>query len=131
MSQIMIVEYVISFTVLFIQILGLILLYRQKNLSRNKNQIYLLIALCHTASILADSKLLNLVKSLPRELLWFLEIYFGIIYHFFMVLFTKVRFLVFYLRIKYPIYFTSKKFLKIIYTIDTSVSSDSGCFIFV
>ena len=117
MSQIIIVEYVLSFTVLFIQILGLILLHRQKNRSRNKNQIYLLIALCDTASILAALKLLNLIKSLPRELLWFSEIYFGILYHFFMVLFTTDRFLVFYLTIKYPIYLTSKKLLKIIYMI--------------
>ena len=78
----------------------------------------MLIALCHTASILAALKLLNLIKSLPRELLWFSEIYFGILYHFFMVLFTTDRFLVFfYLTIKYPIYLTSKKLLKIIYMI--------------
>ena len=117
MSQIMIVEYALSSIVSFIQILGLTLLYRQRNSSRNKNQIYLLIALCHTASTLAALKLLNLIESLPKELLWFSEMYFGILYNFFMVLFTTDRFLVFYLTIKYPIYFTSKKLLKIIYTI--------------
>ena len=113
----MIVELVLSFTVLFIQILGLILLYRQKNRSKNKNQIYLLIAICHTASILAVLTILNPIKSLPKELLWFPEIYFRILYHVFMTLFTLDRFLVFYLTIKYPIYCTPKKLLKIIYTV--------------
>ena len=112
----MIVELVLSFTVLFIQILGLILLYRQKNRSKN-NQIYLLIAICHTASILAVLTILNPIKSLPKELLWFPEIYFRILYHVFMTLFTLDRFLVFYLTIKYPIYCTPKKLLKIIYTV--------------
>ena len=113
----MIVELVLSFTVLFIQILGLILLYRQKTRSKNKNQIYLLIAICHTASILAVLTILNPIKSLPKELLWFPEIYFRILYHVFMTLFTLDRFLVFYLTIKYPIYCTPKKLLKIIYTV--------------
>ena len=117
MPHIMIVEYVLCSVVLFTQILGLRLLYRQKNLSRNKNQIYLLIALCHTASILAVLMILNLVKLSPTELLWFPEIYLRILYHVFMVLFTLDRFLVFYLAIKYPIYCTSKKLLKIIYTV--------------
>ena len=117
MPHIMIVEYVLCYVVLFTQILGLRLLNRQKNLSRNKNQIYLLIALCHTASILAVLRIVNLVKLSPTELLHFSEIYFGILYHVFMVLFTLDRFLIFYLTIKYPIYCTSKKLLKIIYTV--------------
>ena len=116
MPDIMIVEYVLCFAVLFIQILALLILYRQKTLSRNKNQIYLLIALCHTASILAFLKILNLVKLSPTELLWFSEICVRILYHVFMALFTLDRFLVFYLTIKYTIYCTSKKLLKIIYT---------------
>ena len=117
MPHIMIVEYVLCSVVLFIQILGLRLLYRQKSLSRNKNQIYLLIALCHTATILAVLRILNLAKLLPTELLWFPEIYFRIFYHVLMVLFTLDRFLVFYFAIKYPLYCTSKKLLKIINTV--------------
>ena len=117
MPHIMIVEYVLCSVVLFIQILGLRLLYRQKSLSRNKNQIYLLIALCHTATILAVLRILNLAKLLPTELLWFPEIYFRIFYHVLMVLFTLDRFLVFYFAIKYPLYCTSKKLLKIIYIV--------------
>ena len=119
MPHIMIVEFVLCSVVLFIQILGLLLLYRQKTLSRNKNQIYLLITLCHTASILAFLRILEVVKLSPTELLHFSEIYFGILYHAFMVLFTFDRFLVFYLTIKYSIYCTSKKLLKIIYTVVT------------
>ena len=75
----------------------------------------MLIALCHTAKILAVLRIL--AKLLPTELLWFPEIYFRISYHVSMVLFTLDCFLVFYFAIKYPLYCTSKKLLKIIYIV--------------
>lgn len=101
MSQLLIVRYVLCSAVLFIQVLGLLILYRQKNMSRNKDQIYLLVALCQTESILAVlsiphlGKMLQFLK-LPVEILWFSETYFAILNYFFMVLLTMDRFLVFF-----------------------------------
>lgn len=122
MSQLLIMRYVLCSAVLFIHILGLLILYRQKYLSRNKNQIYLLIALCQTESIIAVlsiphlGKLLKFLK-LHVEILWFSEKYFAILNYFFMVLLTLDRFLVFYFTMKYPIYCTLKKLLKILYMV--------------
>ena len=58
---------------------------------------------------------LNL-ELLPNLLRFCTEIYLAIIYYFFMILLILDRFLVFYLNLKYTVYCTPKKLLKIVYS---------------
>ena len=117
MSTFLILGYALCSTALFFQIVGLILLHRRKNHSRNKNQIYLLIALFHTKSAYLARSILYFIILSSVELLWCLDIYLVILYYFFMIMLTLDRFLAFYWNIKYPIYFRPKKLLKILYSI--------------
>ena len=117
MTWFLILEYILCPVVLLIQILGLILLYRRKRLLRNKNQIYILIALCHTESVFVILSTLYLFQLAPLRVTTLLEKYLSVLYYSFMVLLTSDRFLVFYLNMKYPIYCTPKKLLKIIFSV--------------
>ena len=117
MSTFLILGYALCSTALFFQIVGLILLHWRKSHSRNKNQIYLLIALFHTESAYLARSILYFIILSSVELLWCLDIYLVILYYFFMIMLTLDRFLAFYWNIKYPIYFRPKKLLKILYSI--------------
>ena len=117
MTWFLILEYVLCPIVLLIQILGLILLYRRKQISRNKNQIYILIALCHTESTFAILSTLYMFQLAPLRVTTLLEKYLSVLYYSFMILLTSDRFLVFYLNMKYPVYCTPRKLLKIIISV--------------
>ena len=117
MTWFLILEYVLCPIVLLIQILGLILLYRRKQISRNKNQIYILIALCHTESTFAMLSTLYMFQLAPLRVTTLLEKYLSVLYYSFMILLTSDRFLIFYLNMKYPIYCTPRKLLKIIISV--------------
>ena len=117
MTWFLILEYVLCPVVLLIQMLGLILLYRRKQLSRNKNQIYILIALCHTESAFAILSTLYMFQVAPLRVTTLLEKYLSVLYYSFMILLTSDRFFVFYLSMKYPIYCTPRKLLKIIISV--------------
>ena len=97
--------------------LGIAYRYRQNIFTRHTNQIYLLIAFMSYKKHLAVLRIPHLAKLLPMELSWFLIIYFAILCHFFMIMLTLDRFLVFYFTIKYPIYCTSEKPLKTLYIV--------------
>ena len=116
MLKLLVLEYVISFTATCVHILAITLLYRRKNHSRLKNQIYLLIGLCHTESMFIIRSVALTLQLLPNLLRYCTEIYLAIIYYFFMILLILDRFLVFYLNLKYVVYCTPKKLLKIIYS---------------
>ena len=124
--------YIFDFTwctiVLIVHVNTLILLYRRKNYSRNKNQIYSLIALCHTESMFAvKSILFGIVATTENSVVWvnnfivwfarFLHSYVIILYYFFMILLTLDRFMIFYFNMRYPFYCTGRTMLKSIYTI--------------
>ena len=85
---------------------------------RNRNQAHILMALFHTESAFAVFNILHMFPLLLCRVASILEIYFSMfcnIYSF-MVLFVSDRFLVFYLNMKYPIFCTPKKMLKIIFS---------------
>ena len=114
--------------VLIVHINTLILLYRRKNYSRNKNQIYSLIALCHTESMFAVKIILFGIAATTETsvvlandfILWFgrfLHFYAIILYYFFMILLTLDRFMIFYFNMRYSFYCTARTMLKSIYTI--------------
>ena len=114
--------------VLVVHIYALILLYRRKHIARNKNQIFLLKALCQTESTYAVKNILHVtVVLLNTELIWlvdfivwfsrFLSICISILYHCFMSFLTLDRFLIFYLNFKYPVSLTSRKVAKCIYAV--------------
>ena len=114
--------------VLIVHINTLILLYRRKNYSRNKNQIYSLIALCHTESMFAVKIILFGIAATTETsvvlandfILWFgrfLHLYAIILYYFFMILLTLDRFMIFYFNMRYSFYCTARTMLKSIYTI--------------
>ena len=116
MFKLLTLEYAVSFTAICVHILAIILLYRRKNYSRSKNQIYLLIGLCHTDSMFVMRSVALTLKLLPNLLRYCTELYLAIIYYFFMILLVLDRFLVCYLYLKYTVYCTPKKLLKIIYS---------------
>ena len=107
MSTFLILEYAsCSTTALFVQIVGLIFLYRPKIPS----------PLFHTESACLTRSILYFIIS-PVDLLWCLDIYLAKLYYFFMMMLTLDRLLDFYWNIKYSIYFRPKKLLKILYSI--------------
>ena len=100
-----------------VQVLGLILLYRRRKVSRNRNQRYILIGLWLTESAFRIFNIFYLFALLPRWIINILETYLSVLYYSFMILLTSDRFLVFYLNMKYPIHCTSKKLLKIFFSV--------------
>ena len=116
MAWFLILHYVLCPVALFVQILGLILLYQRNILTRNTNQIYTLIALCHTGNAFVVFSIIYVFQLLSSWVTTILEKYLSILSYSFMILLTSDRFLVFYLNMKYPIYCTPKKFLKIIFS---------------
>ena len=100
-----------------VQVLGLILLYRRRKVSRNRNQRYILIRLWLTESAFGIFNIFYLFTLLPRWVINIFETYLSVLYYSFMILLTSDRFLVFYLNMKYPIHCTSKKLLKIFFSV--------------
>ena len=117
MAWFLILQYILCPVALLVQLLGLILLYWRRQLSRNRNQIYILIGLCHTESALAIFNILRMFELLPSRVIIIFEIYISILYYSFMILLTSDRFLVFYLNMKYPVHCTPKKLLKICFAV--------------
>ena len=117
MAWFLILQYILCPLALLVQVLGLILLYRRRQVSRNRNQIYILIGLCQTESALAIFNILYMFELLPSRVIIIFEVYISILYYSFMILLTSDRFLVFYLNMKYPIYCTPKKFLKVVFAV--------------
>ena len=117
MGWFLILHYVLIPVALFVQILGLILLYQRKVRSTNTNQVYILIALCHTGNVFAVFSILYMFQLFSTWVTTVLEKYLSILYYSFMILLTSDRFLVFYLNLKYPLYCTPKKLLKIIISV--------------
>ena len=114
--------------VLIVHASALVILYRRKNYSRNKNQIYSLIALCHTESMFAVKNILfGIAATTETSVVWVndfivwsarvLHLYSVILYYCFMILLTLDRFMIFYFNIRYSIYCTARTMLKSIYTI--------------
>ena len=102
MSTFLILEYAsCSTTALFVQIVGLIFLYRPKIPS----------PLFHTESACLTRSILYFIIS-PVDLLWCLDIYLVKLYYFFMMMLTLDRLLDFYWNIKYSIYFRPKKIIE-------------------
>ena len=117
MAWFLILDYVLCPVALFFLILVLILLYRRNQVSRISNQIFVLIGLCHTESAFVIFSILNVFQLLPHGVVIVLEIYLSILYYSFMILLTSDRFLFFYLNMKYPIFCTPKRLLKIIFSV--------------
>ena len=117
MAWFLILQYILCPLALLVQVLGLILLYRRRQVSRNRNQIYILIGLCQTESALAIFNILYMFELLPSRVIIIFEVYISILYYSFMILLTSDLFLVFYLNMKYPIYCTPKKFLKVVFAV--------------
>ena len=117
MAWFLILQYILCPLALLVQVLGLILLYRRRQVSRNRNQIYILIGLYQTESALAIFNILYMFELLPSRVIIIFEVYISILYYSFMILLTSDRFLVFYLNMKYPIYCTPKKFLKVVFAV--------------
>ena len=117
MAWFLILDYVLCPVASFLLILVLIILYGRKQVSRNRNQIFLLIGLCHTESAFAIFSILSMFQLLPHRVVIILEIYLSILYYSFMIFLTSDRFLVFYLNMKYPIFCTHKRLLKIIFSV--------------
>ena len=117
MTWFLILDYVLCPVASFLLILVLIILYRRKQVSRNRNQIFVLIGLCHTESAFAIFSILSMFQLLPPRLVIILEIYLSILYYSFMIFLTSDRFLVFYLNMKYPLFCTQKRLLKIIFSV--------------
>ena len=117
MAWFLILQYILCPLALLVQVLGLILLHRRRQVSRNRNQIYILIGLCHTESALAIFNILYMFELLPSRVIIIFEVYISILYYSFMILLTSDRFLVFYLNMKYPIYCTPKKLLKVVFAV--------------
>ena len=88
-------NYILCPLALLVQVLGLILLCRRKQVLRNRNQIYILIGLCHTESALVIFNILYMFELLPGRIIIIFEIYISILYYSFMILLTSDRFLVF------------------------------------
>ena len=117
-----IVEYIILSLIVIFQMIALTLLYRRKNCARNKNQVHLIgmlffkegfdaVFIIITKVIIVEVKLGNnlLIKILRLTI----NIVLHPTYFLIMTLITADRFLAFYLNIKYPVYVTLKKILKI------------------
>ena len=117
MAWLLIFQYILCPFAFFVQVLGLILLYRRKQVSRNRNQIYILIGLCHTESGSGVFNIFYMFALLPRWVINIFETYISILYYSFMILLTSDRFLVFYLNMKYPMHCTPKKLRKIIISV--------------
>ena len=117
MAWFLILQYILCPPALLVQVLGLILLYRRRQVSRNSNQIYILIGLCHTESVFGIFNIFYLFALLPRWVINVFETYISILYYSFMILLTSDRFLVFYLNMKYPIHCTPKKMLNIFFPV--------------
>ena len=117
MAWFLILRYILCPFASLVQVLGLISLYRRRQVSRNRNQIYILIGLCHTESALAIFNILYMFELLPSSVIIIFEVYISILYYSFMILLTSDRFLVFYLNMKYPIYCTPKKLLKVVFAV--------------
>ena len=117
MAWFLILDYVLCPVASVVMMLVLILLYRRKQASRNRNQFFVLIGLCHTESAFAICSIFSMFQLLPHRIAIILEIYLQILYYSFMILLTSDRFLVFYLSMKYPIFCTPKRLLKIIFSV--------------
>ena len=117
MGWFLISYYVLVPVALFVQMLGLILLYQRKILPRNPNQIYILIALCHTENAFAVFSISYTFQLFSTWVTTVVEKYLSILYYSYMILLTSDRFLVFYLNMKYPIYCTPGKLFKIIISV--------------
>ena len=115
MAWFLVLQYILCPFASLVQVLGLILLYRRRKVSRNRNQRYILIGLWLTESAFGIFNIFYLFALLPRWIINILETYLSVLYYSFMILLTSDRFLVFYLNMKYPIHCTSKKLLKIFF----------------
>ena len=72
-------------------------------------------ALFHSESAFAVCNILHMFPLLLCRVASILEIHFSILFYSFLMLFMSDWFLVFYLNMKYPIFCTPKKMLKIIF----------------
>ena len=103
-----------------IHIFALVLLEQHKDNLRNKNQRNIIAALCGCE--LSEALLygvfyickLHVSKVILEVIFCFKIIYFSLTYYFIMYLLTIDRFLVFYLNIRYNLYVTSTKLIKLI-----------------
>ena len=124
--------YILDFSLCIIVLVAhmtiLILLYRRKHFSRRKNELYILISLCHTESMFAVETIFYVMTGFitidhilfVEFLVWFTRFtgfYLSILYYFFMLLLTVDRFLLFYLNLKYRVLCTPRRVLKCIYAI--------------
>ena len=123
-----ILDFSLCIVVLVAHITILILLYRRKHLSRRKNELYILISLCHTESMFAAETIFLVIIGFitidhvlfVEFLVWFMRFtgfYLSFLYYFFMLLLTLDRFFLFYLNLKYRVLCTPKRILKCIYAI--------------
>ena len=115
MGWFLVLRYILCPFASLVQVLGLILLYRRRKVSRNRNQRYILIRLWLTESAFGIFNIFYLFTLLPRWVINIFETYLSVLYYSFMILLTSDRFLLFYLNMKYPIHCTSKKLLKIFF----------------
>ena len=67
MAWFLILQYILCPLALLVQVVGLILLCRRKQVLRNRNQIYILIGLCHSESALAIFNILYMFELLPSR----------------------------------------------------------------
>ena len=115
-----IVNYTLSSCIIIIYIVGLIFLKRSKYSSRHKNQVLIItsLSICElTGTVLGISYgLFTYFESLvlAEIILCFTEIFITFNFYFIMILLTIDRFLVFYLKLKYSLYFSPSKVSKII-----------------
>lgn len=115
-----IVNYTLSSCIIIIHIVGLIFLKRSKYSSRHKNQVLIItsLSLCElTGTVLGISYgLFTYFESIVMAeiILCFTEIFITFNFYFIMILLTIDRFLVFYLKLKYSLYFSPSKVWKII-----------------
>ena len=115
-----IVNYTLSSCIIIIHIVGLTFLKRSKYSSRHKNQVLIItsLSICElTGTVLGISYgLFTYFESLvlAEIILCFTEIFITFNFYFIMILLTIDRFLVFYLKLKYSLYFSPSKVSKII-----------------
>ena len=115
-----IVNYTLSSCIIITHIVGLIFLKRSKYSSRHKNQVLIItsLSICElTGTVLGISYgLFTYFESLvlAEIILCFTEIFITFNFYFIMILLTIDRFLVFYLKLKYSLYFSPSKVWKII-----------------
>ena len=108
MTWFLILDYVLCPVASFPLILVLIILYRRKQVSRNRNQIFVLIGLCHTESAFAIFSILSMFQLLSPRLVIILDISFNTLLFFYDI--SDIRsFSGFLLEYEIPIILHTKK----------------------